>query len=169
MPQIEVSFDIDANGIINVSAKDLGTGKEVTRRIEQPSAMSKEEIDKMKRDAEIHADDDKKKRDLADAKVEAENKIFSLEKLLKENGEKVSEADKAGLVRAMDKVKSVKDGSDLAAIKTAVGEMDTASQAMAQHLYSQPGPQTPGGTTPSSAEEKKGGDDVIDAEYEVKK
>ncbi len=169
VPQIEVSFDIDANGIINVSAKDLGTGKEVTRRIEQPSAMSKEEIDKMKRDAEIHADDDKKKRDLADAKVEAENKIFSLEKLLKENGEKVSEADKAGLVRAMDKVKSVKDGSDLAAIKIAVGEMDTASQAMAQHLYSQPGPQTPGGTTPSSAEEKKGGDDVIDAEYEVKK
>ncbi len=169
VPQIEVSFDIDANGIINVSAKDLGTGKEVTRRIEQPSAMSKEEIDKMKRDAEIHADDDKKKRDLADAKVEAENKIFSLEKLLKENGEKVSEADKAGLVRAMDKVKSVKDGGDLAAIKTAVGEMDTASQAMAQHLYSQPGPQTPGGTTPSSAEEKKGGDDVIDAEYEVKK
>ncbi len=169
VPQIEVSFDIDANGIINVSAKDLGTGKEVTRRIEQPSAMSKEEIDKMKRDAEIHADDDKKKRDLADAKVEAENKIFSLEKLLKENGEKVSEADKAGLVRAMDKVKSVKDGSDLAAIKTAVGEMDTASQAMAQHLYSQPGPQTPGATTPSSAEEKKGGDDVIDAEYEVKK
>ena len=169
VPQIEVSFDIDANGIINVSAKDLGTGKEVTRRIEQPSAMSKEEIDKMKRDAEIHADDDKKKRDLADAKVEAENKIFSLEKLLKENGEKVSEADKAGLVRAMDKVKSVKDGSDLAAIKTAVGEMDTASQAMAQHLYSQPGPQTPGAATPSSAEEKKGGDDVIDAEYEVKK
>ena len=169
VPQIEVSFDIDANGIINVSAKDLGTGKEVTRRIEQPSAMSKEEIDKMKRDAEIHADDDKKKRDLADAKVEAENKIFSLEKLLKENGEKVSEADKAGLVRAMDKVKSVKEGSDLAAIKTAVGEMDTASQAMAQHLYSQPGPQTPGGATPSGAEEKKGGDDVIDAEYEVKK
>jgi len=164
-PQIEVTFDIDANGILNVSAKDLGTGKEVTRRIEQPSSMTKEEIERVKRDAELHADEDKKKRELADNKVEAENKLFSMEKLLKENGEKIAEADKAALTRAIDKVKSVKDGSDLEAIKTAVADLDTAGQAMAQHLYAQPGT----GAAPSEAEAKKNNDDVIDAEYEVKK
>jgi len=164
-PQIEVTFDIDANGILNVSAKDLGTGKEVTRRIEQPSSMTKEEIERVKRDAELHADEDKKKRELADNKVEAENKLFSMEKLLKENGEKIAEADKAALTRAIDKVKSVKDGSDLEAIKTAVADLDTAGQAMAQHLYAQPG----AGAAPSEAEAKKNNDDVIDAEYEVKK
>ena len=173
MPQIEVTFDLDANGILNVGAKDLGTGKEVTRRIEQPNAMSKDEIDKMKRDAELHADDDKKKRELADAKNEAENKIFSLEKLLKESGEKVAEADKAAVTRAIDKVKGVKDGTDLGAIKTAVSELDTASQALAQHLYAKPGADggpagTDAGATPSGGEKPKG-DDVIDAEYEVKK
>jgi molecular chaperone DnaK len=166
VPQIEVTFDIDANGILNVTAKDLGTNKEVTRRIEQPSGMSKDEIERMKRDAEIHADDDKKKREFADAKVEAENKIFSIEKLLKESGDKIAEADKASVTKAIEKVKTAKDGNDLAAIKTAVSELDTVSQAMAQHLYAKPGE---AGATPSGAEAPKGNDDVIDAEYEVKK
>ncbi len=170
-PQIQVTFDLDANGVLSVSAKDLGTGKEVSRRIEQSGSMSKDEIEKMKRDAELHADADKLKREFADAKVEAENKLFSLEKLLKENGEKVSDADKAALERAMEKVKTAKDGSDLAAIKSAVSELDTASQAMAQHLYAQPGAggqgATPSGNEPPAG--AKGGDDVIDAEYEVKK
>jgi len=165
VPQVEVTFDLDANGILNVTAKDLGTNKEVTRRIEQSSAMTKEEIDRMKRDAEIHADDDKIKRELADAKVEAENKLFSLEKLLKENGDKLGEAEKSAVTRAMDKVKGVKDGSDLAAIKTAVSELDTVSQAMASHMNAKPGADA--GATPSGG--AKGGDDVIDAEYEVKK
>ena len=167
VPQIEVSFDIDANGTLNVTAKDLGTGKEVNRRIEQSSSMSKDEVERMKRDAELHADADKQKRELADAKVEAENKIFSLEKLLAENGEKVGEADKAALTRAIDKVKAVKDGGDLAAIKSAVGELDQAGQAMAQHLYSKQGDQP----TPDAEPAGQGGkpkDDVIDAEYEVK-
>ncbi len=164
-PQVEVTFDLDANGILNVTAKDLGTNKEVTRRIEQSSAMTKEEIDRMKRDAEIHADDDKVKRELADARVEADNKLFSLEKLLKENGDKLGEAEKSAVTRAMDKVKSVKDGSDLAAIKTAVSELETVSQAMASHMNAKPGADA--GATPSGG--KKGGDDVIDAEYEVKK
>ncbi len=166
VPQVEVTFDLDANGILNVTAKDLGTNKEVTRRIEQSSAMTKEEIDRMKRDAEIHADDDKIKRELADAKVEAENKLFTLEKLLKENGDKLGEAEKSAVTRAMDKVKGVKDGTDLAAIKTAVSELDTVSQAMASHMNAKPGADD-AGATPSGG--KKGGDDVIDAEYEVKK
>ena len=166
VPQVEVTFDLDANGILNVTAKDLGSNKEVSRRIEQSSAMTKEEIDRMKRDAEVHADEDKIKRELADARVEADNKLFSLEKLLKENGDKLGEAEKSAVTRAMDKVKSVKDGSDLAAIKTAVSELDTVSQAMASHMNAKPGAEDPG-AAPSGG--KKGGDDVIDAEYEVKK
>ncbi len=166
VPQVEVTFDLDANGILNVTAKDLGSNKEVSRRIEQSSAMTKEEIDRMKRDAEVHADEDKIKRELADARVEADNKLFSLEKLLKENGDKLGEAEKSAVTRAMDKVKGVKDGSDLAAIKTAVSELDTVSQAMASHMNAKPGAEDPG-AAPSGG--KKGGDDVIDAEYEVKK
>ncbi|MGL6097957.1 MAG: molecular chaperone DnaK [Fimbriiglobus sp.] len=169
-PQIEVTFDLDANGILNVSAKDLGTSKEVSRRIEQGSGLDKAEVERMKRDAELHADEDKKKKELADARVEAENRVFSMEKLLKENGEKVTAADKAPIERAMEKVKEAVKGTDVSAIKSATAELDTASQAMAQHLYSQgaaagqPGP----GAAPAG-EAKKGGDDVIDAEYEVKK
>ena len=166
VPQVEVTFDLDANGILNVTAKDLGSNKEVSRRIEQSSAMTKEEIDRMKRDAEVHADEDKIKRELADARVEADNKLFSLEKLLKENGDKLGEAEKSAVTRAMDKVKGVKDGSDLAAIKTAVSELETVSQAMASHMNAKPGAEDPG-AAPSGG--KKGGDDVIDAEYEVKK
>jgi molecular chaperone DnaK len=124
----------------------------------------------MKRDAEAHADEDKKKREFADAKVDAENKLFSLEKLLKESGDKVSAADRGPVEKAMEKVREATKGTDLAAIKSAVSELDQLSQAMAQHLYSQPGAAggPPPGATPSG-EQKKGGDDVIDAEYEVKK
>ncbi|MFO0848741.1 MAG: molecular chaperone DnaK [Gemmataceae bacterium] len=170
VPQIEVTFDLDANGILNVSALDKGTGKQQSIRIEQSSGLSPAEVEKMKRDAESHADEDKKKREFADAKVDAENRLFSLEKLLKESGDKVSAADRAPVEKAMEKVREATKGTDLHAIKTAVSELDQVSQAMAQHLYSQPGaaggPQP--GATPSG-EQKKGGDDVIDAEYEVKK
>ena len=168
VPQVEVTFDLDANGILNVTAKDLGTNKEVTRRIEQSSAMTKDEIDRMKRDAETHADEDKVKRELADARVEADNRVFAIEKLVKEAGDKIGEAEKAAVTRAVDKVKGVKDGTDLAAIKAAVGELETVAQAMSQHVQSKPG--DAGGATPSgTAGGPKGGDDVIDAEYEVKK
>jgi molecular chaperone DnaK len=170
VPQVEVTFDLDANGILNVSAKDLGTGKEVSRRIEQGSGMSKDEVERMKRDAELHADDDKKKREFADAKVEADNRVFQVEKLLKEHGEKVSAADKAAIERAVEKVKEATKGADLAAIKSATAELDQAAQAMAQHLYAQPGAGGPGAAPSGGPDGKKDGpDDVIDAEYEVKK
>lgn len=169
VPQIEVTFDLDANGILHVSAKDLGTGKENKVRIEQSSGLSQSEIDKMKRDAESHADEDKKKREFADAKVEAENRAFQVEKLLKEHGDKIGAADKAAIERAVEKVKDATKGTDLSAVKTASDELTQAAQAMSQHLYSQQAqPPGPPGATPSG-EEKKGGDDVIDAEYEVKK
>jgi molecular chaperone DnaK len=164
-----VTFDLDANGILHVSAKDLGTGKENKVRIEQSSGLSQSEIDKMKRDAESHADEDKKKREFADARVEAENRAFQVEKLLQEHGEKIGAADKAAIERAVEKVKEATKGTDLSALKTASDELTQAAQAMSQHLYSQQA-QPPGapGATPSE-EPKKGGDDVIDAEYEVKK
>ena len=164
-PKIEVTFDLDANGILNVSAKDKGTGKEQSVRIEQSSGLSQSEIDKMKRDAELHADEDKRKREFAEAKNEADNKVFQFEKLLKEHGDKVSEADKAAVNRAIEKAREASKGSDLSAVKRATEELDTAAQAMARAMQSQgagPGPEA----APSAP--KKGGDDVIDAEYEVK-
>lgn len=168
VPQVEVTFDLDANGILNVSAKDLGTGKENKIRIEQSSGLNQEEIDKMKRDAEMHADEDKHKREFAEVRNEGENKMFQLEKTLKESADKISDNDKAPLTRAIEKVKEALQGTDLSAMKSAIAEMDAASQAMAQHLY-QPGADAGAtGATPSS-EAKKDGDDVMDAEYEVKK
>jgi molecular chaperone DnaK len=170
VPQVEVTFDLDANGILNVSAKDLGTGKQQSIRIEQSSGLSPAEVERMKKDAEAHADEDKKKREFADAKVEAENKVFSLEKMIRESGDKITAADKAAVERAMDKVKEAVKGTDLNAIRTASSELDQAAQAMAQHLYSKTGDAGQSGPGPSpSGEKKPGGDDVIDAEYEVKK
>jgi molecular chaperone DnaK len=171
-PKVEVTFDLDANGVLSVSAKDLGTGKQQSIRIEGSSGLSKDEVEKMKRDAELHADDDKKKREFADAKNEAENKIHTIEKSLKDAGDKVSEADRAPVNQAIEKVRAALKGNDLAALKAATAELETTSNAMAQHIYSKAG--APGGTpgeppTPGGGADKKGGDDVIDAEYEVKK
>jgi molecular chaperone DnaK len=168
VPQIQVTFDIDANGILHVSAKDLGTGKENNIRITNSGGMDKDEVERMRRDAESHAADDKKKREMADARNEADNKVFQLEKLFKESGDKITAADKAPIERAIEKVKGLKDGTDLDALKAAVAELDTASQAMAQHLYKAAGA-APGATPSTPTPDKKDGDDVIDAEYEVKK
>jgi molecular chaperone DnaK len=166
-PQIEVTFDLDANGILNVAAKDKGTGKEQSVRIEQSSGLSKDEVEKMKRDAELHADEDKQKKEFVDARNEAENKAFQFEKLLKEHGEKVSEADKAAVNRAIEKAREAAKGTDLSALKRATEELDTAAQAMARAM--QAGAAAGGPQASPSDAGKKGGDDVIDAEYEVKK
>ena len=172
-PKVEVSFDLDANGVLSVSAKDLGTGKSQQIRIEASSGMTKEEVERMKRDAELHADEDKKKREFADAKNEAENRIHLIEKTMKDAGDKISDADKAPIEAAIQKVKDAIGRQDLSALKAATGELETASSAMAQHLYAkaggQPGGAEPGPMSAPGSADKKGGDDVIDAEYEVKK
>ena len=174
-PQIEVAFSIDANGILNVSAKDLGTGKEKKIRIESSSGLSQAEVDKMRRDAESHADEDKRKREIIDARIQADQMVWQMEKLLKENAGKLSDADKAPIQSAIDKVKQAAKGDDLNAIKQAVGELEQASHAMAQHLYSKgapgSGPSGLGPEAPSGDGHPKGQgkDDVIDAEFEVKK
>ena len=156
-PQIEVTFDLDANGILNVSAKDKGTGKEQSIRIEQSSGLSQSEIDKMKRDAEEHADEDKEKREFADARNEAENKVFQLEKMLADLGDKVSESDKAPLTRAIEKTRDAAKGSDLSALKAATAELDQAAQAMSQFAQAA-GQAGPGGDAgPGATPERPGG------------
>jgi molecular chaperone DnaK len=170
VPKIEVTFEIDANGVLSVSAKDLGTGKQQQIRIEGSSGMTKDDVEKMKRDAELHAEEDKKKREFAEAKNQAETRIHAVEKAMTEAGVKLSDADKTPVNAAVQKVKDALSKNDLAALKSATSELDTAATAMAQHVYSKAGGQP--GAEPGPAPEagkKDGGDDVMDAEYEVKK
>jgi molecular chaperone DnaK len=170
MPQIEVTFDIDANGVLSVTARDKGTGKENTIRIEGSSGMSQEEIERMRRDAESHAEEDKRRKELIDARNEADSRIYAMEKLLRENADKIKESDKAPIQAAIEKVKQASSGEDVAAIRRAIGDLDQAAQALAQHLYSQGQPGAAAGAAGATGGDgKTGKDDVIDAEFEVKK
>ena len=179
VPKIEVAFNIDANGILNVTARDQGTGKEQTIRIESSGGLSKDEIDRMQRDAESHASEDKKKRELVEARNTAEQRVYQLEKTLEEHKDKLSDSDKSALRAAIDKVNEAKKSDDVAAINRAVDELSRASQAMAEHLYSAGGPGAgagPGpGAGPRPSASPNGGDgsqkpeDVIDVEFEEKK
>jgi molecular chaperone DnaK len=166
MPQIEVAFDIDANGILQVSAKDLQTSKEKKIRIESSSGLSQAEVEKMRKDAELHAEEDKRKRELADARNEADQWVWRVEKELKDAGDKVSESDKAPITAAVNQVKEAMKGNDVNLLRQRLNELQQAAHAMAQHVHRgggpQGGPQGPGG-------DGKGKDDVIDAEFEVKK
>ena len=172
VPQIEVKFDIDANGILNVSAKDLGTGTEQSVKIEQSSGLSEEEIDRMQQDASAHAEEDKKKRALVEARNEAESRCYQLEKLIKEQGDNLSDADKTSLEGAITKVREAAKGEDADAIKSAIGELETASHAMSEALYKgaaegAAAPDAAGATAEAPAGESPD-DDAIDAEFEVK-
>jgi molecular chaperone DnaK len=170
IPQIEVTFDIDANGIFNVAAKDLGTGKEQSIKIESSSGLSESEIEKLVKDAEVHAAEDKKSRDLAEARNKADSSIYQVEKTLKEFGDKLSEDDKKKTKEAIDKANSVKNSSDPDEINRAVDEMMQASHKMAEEMYKQQGAQQAAGDT-GPAEEKggkdKGDDGAVDADFEV--
>jgi molecular chaperone DnaK len=171
VPQIEVKFDLDANGILSVAAKDLGTGKEQTVKIEQSSGLSEEEIEKMKRDASEHAAEDKKKRELVEARNEGESRAYQIEKLIKEQGSKLKDADKAALESAIAKVREKAKGEDAAAIKAATSELEAASHAMSEALYKATaageGAPAPGAGAETAATDSAD-DDAIDAEFEVK-
>ena len=177
MPQIEVAFDIDANGILHVSAKDLGTGKEQKIRIESSSGLSQSEVERMTRDAESHAEEDRRRRELIDARNKADQMIWQLEKLLKDSGDKLSEGDKAPIQSAIERVKQAASGDDVSAINRAISDLEQASHAMAQHLYRSQGgagggaggPGAGPGPGPAGDGQGKGKEDVIDAEFEVKK
>jgi molecular chaperone DnaK len=177
-PQIEVAFNIDANGILNVTARDKGTGKEQTIKIESSGGLSKDEIDRMQRDAESHATEDKRKRDLAEARNSADQRVYQFEKALAENKDKLSDADKTALQSAIDKVNEARKGDDPAEINRALDELQRASQAMAEHLYSSQSSASSssgGGTDSATASASTNGgqspksDDVIDVEFEEKK
>ncbi len=168
MPQIEVKFDIDQNGILNVSAKDVGTGKEQSVKIEQGSGLSDEEIEKMRADADANAEDDAKRRALADTRNEADQMCFSIEKTIKENEDKLQDSDKEPLQQAVDKVREAAKGEDVDAIKSAVSELEQASHALSKTLYETGAGEEQAGAGGEAEAPSAEDDDVVDAEYEVK-
>jgi molecular chaperone DnaK len=144
IPQIEVSFDVDANGILQVKAKDKATGKEQTIRIEASSGLSAEDIEKMKKDAELHADEDAKKKDLVDTKNTADLTIFTAEKALMDHKDQITEDIKTAVEDKIKALRSAKDGSDKAVIEAAVHELSTEMQKIGEAVSkAQP---TEGGT-----------------------
>ena len=161
VPQIEVSFDIDANGIVTVSAKDLGTGKEANISITASSNLSQEDIDKAVREAEQYAAEDKARKEEVDTHNAADQTIYQTEKTLGELGDKISAEEKASIQAAVDKLKEVNKGTDVEAIKAATEEVQKAFYAVSEKLYQQANPQgQPGQQTP-------GDDGVVDADYET--
>jgi molecular chaperone DnaK len=161
VPQIEVTFDIDANGIVNVTAKDKATNKEQQIRIQASGGLSDADIDKMVKDAEMHAAEDKKRRELVDAKNEAEALIHSTEKSVAEYGDKVSSADKSAVEAAIEAVKAVLGTEDVDGIKAKTNDLMQASMKLGEAMYK--AQQAEGGAAAGGAEEKK--DDVIDADF----
>jgi molecular chaperone DnaK len=165
VPQIEVTFDIDANGILNVGAKDLGTGKEQSIRITASSGLSEDEIDKMVKDAEMHSSEDKKKRELIEARNQADSLVYTTEKAVKEHGDKLDEETKKGIESALEDLKKAMEGDDLEAIKSKTEALATASQKLGEILYQQAqGEAAAGGEGEAEGGDQK--DDVVDAEFE---
>ncbi|HDR16504.1 MAG TPA: molecular chaperone DnaK [Desulfobacteraceae bacterium] len=173
MPQIEVTFDIDANGIVNVSAKDMGTGKEQSIKITASSGLSEEEIQSLVKDAEMHAEEDKRKRELIDARNTADSMIYTTEKSIKEAGDKLDAPTKENIEQAIEKLRKAMEGDDAGEIKRLTDELTQASHKLAEAMYASASQQQQAG---ASAEEATSGaqgssdDDVVDADFEeVKK
>jgi len=182
MPQIEVTFDIDANGILNVSAKDMASGKEQKIEIKGSSGLSKDEVEKMRREAESYADQDKQKRELADIRNQADAALYQMEKTLKEHGEKVPAGERGKIETAVNNLREVLKKDDAGSIKKAMENLQEAGQAIGKIMYEEAakkggqaggGPGGPSEGEPVGAGAPGGGgkkdDDVIDAEFEVKK
>jgi molecular chaperone DnaK len=173
LPQIEVSFDLDADGILNVKATDLGTGKEQHIEIKSDSGLTDAEVDRMRHEAEEHADEDRKRRDTAEARNRADQLVYETEKLLKEHGDKLSADERQNVESAVEQLKEVKDGDDAEEIKQRIEAVQTAAHRIAEVMYQQskaqqagtgPAAEEPGQEAgPSGAEE-----DVVDADFEVK-
>ncbi len=185
MPQIEVSFDIDANGILNVHAKDQATSKEQSIKITGSTGLDENEIDRMVKEAESNTEADQKRKEVAEIRNQAENLCYQMEKTLKEHGEKISAEDKEKVEKAMENLKKVNEGEDVEAIKRAMEELTQASHALSKVLYEEaakaqadtqaeagagaaPPPEAEAGPQASKESEGKGGEDVIDAEFRTK-
>jgi molecular chaperone DnaK len=179
VPQIEVTFDIDANGILNVSAKDLGTGKQQKITITASSGLSEEEVKQMVTDAERHAEEDKQRRDAVETKNMAENIVYQTEKMLAEHGDKVDAAKKAAVEQSIESLKGALKGADVTEIKSKMDALNQAMQAVSQEMYaqaqSQPGTAAggeAGASSPAAEADAEGGakggkDGVIDADFEM--
>jgi molecular chaperone DnaK len=178
MPQIEVAFDIDANGILDVHAKDLGTQKVQSIQIKYSSGLSDNEVEQMTKDAEKYASEDHKRREIVDARNQADQLIYQTDKTLKEHGDKLGAADKQKIEDAKKRLEEAMKGDDLNAIKTAIDDYMQAAQQLAKVMYEQtgggPGPQggphggPPPGPEPEAEQKKdKGDDNIIDADFEV--
>jgi molecular chaperone DnaK len=182
VPQVEVTFDIDANGIVNVSAKDMGTGKEQSIRITASSGLSEDEIEKLVKDAEAHADEDKKKQQLIEVRNQADTLIYTTEKSIRDLGDKLDATLRGEIESKIENLKTVMDSDDADAIKQATEDLSQASHKLAEQLYAQkteggdgqgPGAEyagQPGGEQPQGGQQAGQDDeDVVDADYtEVK-
>jgi molecular chaperone DnaK len=182
IPQIEVSFNIDANGILNVSAKDLATSKQQSIEIKSSSGLSDGEVEKMKKDAESHAAEDKKKREVVDLKNQADQIIYATEKTLKEHGDKVPADTRGKIESAINNLKEAAKGDSADAIRRAIDNLNSVSQELGKALYEEAAKKSTGGKGPAGPSQqqppppppegdvrrKPGGDDVIDAEFEAK-
>jgi molecular chaperone DnaK len=157
VPQVEVTFDIDANGIVHVSAKDKGTGKEQSMTITGGSSLSKDDIERMVKEAEEHAAEDKKRREDQDTKNQAEQMVYQTEKLIKENDEKLPEDVKTTVQADVDALKTALAGDDVDAIKAALETLNTSAQKLGEAIYAAAAAETP-------AEGEAAGEDVVDAE-----
>jgi molecular chaperone DnaK len=175
VPQIEVSFDIDANGIVHVNAKDLGTGKEQSIKITASSGLSEAEIQKLVREAEAHAEEDKRRKELIETRNHADSLVYSVEKNVKEFGDKVDAAEKTKIEEAITKTKKALEGDDIEAIKKAQDELMTVSHKLAEAMYAktaggQGGPGADGGAQQQAGDQQqasgKKNDDVVDADFE---
>jgi molecular chaperone DnaK len=171
-----VTFDIDANGILKVSAKDKDTGKEAHIEIKGSSGLDPAEVERMKKEAEAHAAEDKKKVELIEARNQADQAVFQTEKLLREHGDKLQAADKDAIQSAIEKAKQAMSKEDVQAIRQATSDLGVASQALAAHMQHGGGAQAGAGgfqgapgADGAAAGPGGGKDDAIDAEYEVKK
>jgi molecular chaperone DnaK len=174
VPQVEVTFDIDANGIVNVQAKDLGTGKEQKITITASSGLNKEEVDRMMKDAESHAEEDKRRREEIETRNRADQSVYGAERFIKESGDKLSASDRQAIEAAMEAVKKANEGSDAAAVQRALEQLTAAQHKAAEALYKQQAPGSGGASGPESSAGtgqpgsggagSRGQGDVIDAE-----
>jgi molecular chaperone DnaK len=174
VPQIEVSFDIDVNGILKVSARDIASGKEQSVSIEKSSGLSESDIDRMKKDAESHAEDDQRKRKMAEARNQASMRVYDVEKLLKEHADKLDAASKSAIESSVERVNKAMAGDDVGAIESAVKDLEQAAHALSKHMY-EAAAKAGGGTTGGGPQQAGNGhsesstsqgDNVIDAEFE---
>jgi molecular chaperone DnaK len=171
VPQIEVTFDIDANGIVHVAAKDLATGKEQSIKITASSGLSEQEIEKMVKDAEAHADEDKKKRASAEARNNLDSLIYMTEKNLKEYGDKIDSSEKANIDNALQDARKALDSDDVDTIKSAADRLTQVSHKLAEAMYAKASQteqtqEGTGGAETNKESQKKPDEDVVEAEFE---